>query len=170
MNWFDVTAVAVLAVSAGFAFFKGFIREIASLAGLIIGAILAFRFYKAGSDLLKSWIHTINVRNCTAFFIIFLTVVLVAAIVSFLLKKLFDSAGLSFYDRFLGFLFGLLRGIAIVYVFVIVLQGFGMAGKTLNESKSYRVVEQTMGTVLSFFPATKVHPTRKQPPDKKRES
>ncbi|NOZ12935.1 MAG: CvpA family protein [Acidobacteria bacterium] len=170
MNWFDVTALAVLAVSAGFAFFKGFVREIASLAGLIIGAILAFRFYKMGSDFLKPWIHTANVRNITAFFIIFLTVILAAAITSFLLKKLFDSAGLSFYDRFLGLLFGLLRGIVIIYVFVIVLQGFGMAGKTLNESKSCRVVQQTVNTVLSFFPARKTHPAANQASDKKRES
>ncbi len=152
MNWFDVTAIAVLAVSAGFAFFKGFVREIASLAGLIIGSILAFRFYRNGADLLNPWIHTANIRNLTAFFIIFLMVVLISAIISFLLKKLFDSAGLSFYDRFLGLLFGLIRGIAIVYIFVIVLQGFGLAGKTLNRSKSYRIVKRTMGAILSIVP------------------
>ena len=155
MNWFDVTAIAVLAVSAGFAFFKGCVREIASLAGLIIGAILAFRFFRNGADLLKPWIHTENIRNITAFFVIFLVIVLISAVISFLIKRLFDSAGLSFYDRFLGLLFGLLRGIVIVYVFVIVLQGFGMAGNTLNESKSYRIVARTMGTILSFVPSTK---------------
>lgn len=155
MNWFDVTAIAVLAISAGFAFFKGFVREIASLAGLIIGSILAFRFFRNGAELLKPWIQTVNVRNITAFFMIFLTVILIAAIISYLLKRLFDSAGLTFYDRFLGLLFGLLRGVVIIYVFVIVLQGFGMAGKTLNESRSYRIVARTMGTILSFVPSGK---------------
>jgi len=161
MNWFDVTAIAVLALSAGFAFFKGFVREIASLAGLIIGSILAFRFYKNGADMLTPWIHTSNIRNFTAFFVIFLFIVLISAVISFLIKRLFDSAGLSFYDRFLGLLFGLLRGVVIVYVFVIVLQGFGMAGNTLNESKSYRIVARTMGTILTFVPSTKEKPTKK---------
>ena len=155
MNWFDVTALAVLAVSAGFAFFKGFVREIASLAGLIIGSILAFRFYKTGAKLLKTWIHTENMRNFTAFLAIFLLIVLISALLSCLLKRLFDSAGLSFYDRFLGLLFGILRGVVIVYVFIIVLQGFGMAGKTLNESRSYRIVSRTMGTILSLVPSNK---------------
>jgi membrane protein required for colicin V production len=167
MNWFDVTAIAVLAVSAGFAFFKGFVREIASLAGLIIGAILAFRFFENGADLLKPWIQSQNIRNITAFFIIFLGIILISAIISFLIKRLFDSAGLSFYDRFLGLLFGLLRGVVIVYVFVIVLQGFGMAGNTLNESKSYRIVARTMGTVLSFVPSTKESPPKKSQEEKK---
>ncbi|NOY22024.1 MAG: CvpA family protein [Acidobacteria bacterium] len=167
MNWFDATAIAVLAISAGFAFFKGFVREIASLAGLIIGSILAFRFYKDGADLLKPWIHASNVRNLTAFFVIFLTVILISAVISFLIKRLFDSAGLSFYDRFLGLLFGLLRGVVIVYVFVIVLQGFGMAGKTLNESKSYRVVARTMGTILSFVPSGKESPSKQSQKEKK---
>ncbi len=167
MNWFDATAIAVLAISAGFAFFKGFVREIASLAGLIIGSILAFRFYKNGADLLKPWIHTLNVRNLTAFFVIFLAVILISAVISFLIKRLFDSAGLSFYDRFLGLLFGLLRGVVIVYVFVIVLQGFGMAGKTLNESKSYRVVARTMNTILSFVPSGKESPPKQSQKEKK---
>ncbi len=167
MNWFDGTAIAVLAISAGFAFFKGFVREIASLAGLIIGSILAFRFFRNGADLLKPWIQTANIRSITAFFVIFLTVILIAAVVSYLLKRLFDSAGLTFYDRFLGLLFGLLRGVVIVYVFIVVLQGFGMAGKTLNESRSCRIVARTMGTMLSFVPSTKESTPDQSPKEKK---
>ncbi|RLE19363.1 MAG: CvpA family protein [Acidobacteria bacterium] len=167
MNWFDVTALAVLAVSAGFAFFKGFIREIASLAGLILASILAFRFYRNGAELLLPWIKTSNLRNISSFFIIFLTVILLSAIISYLLKRVFDSAGLSFYDRFLGLLFGILRGVVIVYVFVIVLQGFGMAGKTLNESRSYHIVSRTMGTILSFVPSTDKGTSSQAPGEKK---
>ena len=152
MNWFDVVALVVIGLSAGFAFFKGFVREVVSLAGLVIGAILAFRFYPEGASLLESYMEAENLRNLTSFLCIFFGTVLLAALVSYSLKRLLDTAGLSFYDKFLGLLFGLLRGIFIVYIFVLVLSGFGIAKKTMVESKSYSVVSRTMDVILSFFP------------------
>ena len=152
MNWFDVVALVVIGLSAGFAFFKGFVREVISLAGLVIAAILAFRFYPEGASLLESYIDAENLRNLTSFLSIFFGIVLIAALISFSIKRLLDTAGLAFYDRFLGLLFGLLRGVFIVYIFVLVLSGFGIARKTMAESRSYHVVSRTMEVILSFFP------------------
>jgi len=148
----------VVGLSAGFAFFKGFIREVVSLAGLVIATVLSFRFYKTGAELLTEWIAKENLRQLTAFLLIFFFVILVAALVSFLLKRLMDTAGLSFYDRFLGLLFGMLRGVVIVYVFVLVLNGFGIARKTLADSRSYHVVSRTMDILLSVLPGHADHP------------
>lgn len=162
MNWFDVVALVVIGLSAGFAFFKGFVREVVSLAGLILGTILAFRFYPEGASLLESYIKTENMRNLVSFLCIFFGIVLISALVSYTMKRLLDTAGLTFYDKFLGLLFGLLRGIILVYIFVLVLSGFGVAKKTMLESKSYHVVSHTMDVILSFLPGDKT-PDAKPP-------
>ena len=46
MNWFDVVALVVIGLSAGFAFFKGFVREVVSLAGLTILSGMEKRSYQ----------------------------------------------------------------------------------------------------------------------------
>lgn len=151
MNWFDVVALVVIGLSAGFAFFKGFVREVVSLAGLIIAAIVAFRFYPWGAELLKAWMESEKGRNLVSFLVLFFGIILIAALISYTLKKLLDTAGLSFYDRFLGLLFGLLRGVFIMYIVVLVLTGFGIGEKTMAESRSYHVVSRTMDFVMSFI-------------------
>ncbi|HYL78749.1 MAG TPA: CvpA family protein, partial [Bryobacteraceae bacterium] len=58
------------------------------------------------------------------FFVIFLGMVLLGAIVGRLVAKFFKWVGLSWFDRLLGAAFGLLRGVVIAIALVTVLLAF----------------------------------------------
>jgi len=152
MNWFDIFTIVIVGASAIYAFFKGFIREIIGIAGLIGGSFLAFMFYGDIALLLKSQIKSEGLRNFVAFAIIFLLILILMAVISYAIKKLFYSAGLSFYDRLLGLLFGALRGILIVYVFILAFNAFHVGGESLKKSRSYNVVVKTYKTFSGFLP------------------
>lgn len=152
MNWFDTFTLVIVGVSAIYAFFKGFIREIIGIVGLLGGTFASFMLYEKVANLLKNQIQSEGLRNLAAFAIIFFSIIILMAIISFVIKKIFDSAGLSFYDRLLGFLFGALRGILIVYVCILAINFFNVAGTDLKKSKSYHIVVKTYDTISGLFP------------------
>ena len=70
-------------------------------------------------------------RTVIAYLVIFLAVLLLSGLVGMLLAKLFHAAGLGFTDRAVGALFGLARGLLIVFV------GVMMAGLTGLPKESF---------------------------------
>jgi membrane protein required for colicin V production len=152
MNWFDTFTLVIVGASAIYAFFKGFIREVIGIAGLIGGTFLAFMFYSDVAIMLKNQIKSEGFRNLAAFALIFALILILMALISFAVKKLFYSAGLSFYDRLLGLLFGALRGILIVYVCILALNFFNVATKDLKKSKSYHIVIKTYKAFSGLLP------------------
>ncbi len=144
MNWIDIVVVIIITISGVFAFFKGFIREALSILGLIIATILSFRFYRHFSVYLKSIIAAKPLREFVAFIIIFLVLLGIVAVITYLAKIIFKKAGLNFYDRLLGLIFGIIRGLIIAYIFIIIVETTKIAPKDLKRSKTYEVVKSSV--------------------------
>ena len=79
MNWLDIVIIIALLVSAVGGFMSGLIRSLFSLAGLIIGIILAGHYYTALAGYL-TFISDQNAARIAAFVIILLAVGIVATI------------------------------------------------------------------------------------------
>ena len=89
------------------------------LAGWILAFWVALRFT---DDLASTYLGQISVpslRLALAFFILLVSVLLLAALVNFLVGKLLEGAGLSGTDRMLGIIFGVGRGAVIIAVLVL---------------------------------------------------
>ena len=148
LNWIDLTVIIIIVFSGVFAFFKGFIREALSIIGLIASTALSFRFYKPFSVYLKSIIAAKPLREFVSFLIIFFFLLAIVALLSYLAKKIFQKAGLSFYDKLLGLLFGVVRGILIAYILIIIIEATGISPKDLKSSRTYSAVKTTATIVL----------------------
>jgi membrane protein required for colicin V production len=123
MTWFDYAVFAVVCVSVLLAAWRGVVREIMALAGWVAAFILSSLF---AQDLAR-WLPVSlspMLRSVLAYLVIFLAVLLLSGLVGMLLAKLFHAAGLGLTDRAVGALFGLARGLLIVFV------GVMMAGLT----------------------------------------
>ncbi|WP_348055663.1 CvpA family protein [Dokdonella sp.] len=122
MNWADYTIIAVLGLSVLMGLWRGFIGEVLALAcwacafwvAWVFGPLLAERF--SGS------ISTPSARVLLAYGLCFITVLIAGAIVTFLIRKLVESSGLSGSDRLLGMVFGLVRGLALVVLVVLLME------------------------------------------------
>jgi membrane protein required for colicin V production len=118
VNWVDIVILAVLCLSGLFGLWRGFIREVLSLATWI-AALLVARFY--APDLMPSLeglLANEMARYVLAFALLCLAVLILGALVNFLMSKLVKVAGLQLSDRLLGILFGVARGVLIVALLV----------------------------------------------------
>ncbi len=135
MNGLDWVIVVVLVISVLTAAAQGFFFELFSLAGTIIGYLLAAWGYKRFAPWFLPYVKNEWVADAAAFLIIFLVIVVLAGIVGRIARWAMKEVGLRWFDRLLGAAFGLLRGVLVVAVLVLALTAFGPGSKWLADSQ-----------------------------------
>ena len=120
MNAFDLALVAVVLLSALFAFVRGIVREVIALATWIAGFVAAIAYAGPLAGVF-AWLDLSPVaKHVLAFTLILLMVLIVGALFARTLSNVIRAIGLGFVDRFLGALFGVARGLLVVVVFALV--------------------------------------------------
>jgi membrane protein required for colicin V production len=120
MNGFDLALVAVVGLSAVFAFVRGVIREVVALVTWVVGLVAAIAYAGTLAGMLP-WFHASPVaKEAIAFAAILLAVIIAGSVVSRMLADVVRAIGLGFVDRTLGAVFGVARGLLVVVVFALV--------------------------------------------------
>jgi len=119
MSLLDIAMVAILVLSLLLGVWRGFVREILSLAGWVLAFLAANAVAAPIGDALPSSIARPEVRVLIAFIVVFVFTLSATALAALLLSKLFKAAGLGGVDRTLGGLFGLARGVVILLAITI---------------------------------------------------
>lgn len=123
LNVTDYIILGIIVLSVLISLSRGFIREALSLTTWLIAAYLAFTMSTNLSDQLSGYISSSSIRMIVSFLAIFLAIIIAGAILSFFISKLISFSGLGFIDRFLGILFGAARGILLVALVLLMIQG-----------------------------------------------
>jgi len=131
-DWIIVVVLAA-AVLTGIA--RGFFRSAFSLAGLVLGLMLAACNYWRLAGVLKMMIHSVEIANEIAFVVIALLVMAVAAVLGSLLAKFFEKVGLGCLDRLAGGIFGFVEGLVFVMVAILVTVAFFPQTVWLTEAR-----------------------------------
>jgi uncharacterized membrane protein required for colicin V production len=128
---------------------KGFVQELISLASVVVGLVVAAIGYPRAAlwfeDLTKS--HEIALG--LGFLVLFLGTLLVGAIVGMLARKLIETAGIQWFDRFLGGIFGLVRGVLVDAILLMAMVAFAIKPGSVRESALAPYV--TTGTRVIAF-------------------
>jgi membrane protein required for colicin V production len=119
MTWLDIAVVGVLAVSVAWGIWRGFIREVISLAGWVLAFLAANAVAGPLGDALPTSISSPEVRVLAAFLIVFIFTLSLATLAGMLFSKLLKAAGLGGLDRTLGGMFGLARGVVILLALTV---------------------------------------------------
>ncbi len=109
MNWLDIVIIVVIAISAFGGLKNGLIKAVLSLAGLIVGVVLAGRYYTPLSEQL-TFIPQDNIARIVAFAIILIGVMIIAGVLANLLKWAVSAVMLGWVNRIGGAIFGLVLG------------------------------------------------------------
>jgi len=120
MTLFDVAVVAFLFLSVVLALFRGLIREVVALVSWVIGVVVALLYAGDLASVFVGWRITPAVAQVLAFIALFVGVLIVGGVVGSLLSRMIRAVGLGWVDRLLGGAFGVVRGLAIVLVFVLI--------------------------------------------------
>jgi membrane protein required for colicin V production len=120
MTAFDIAVLAIVGLSTLFAFVRGVIRELCALIAWVVGCLAALAFTPLVGGWLPDALGHPALRYLVAFALILIAALLLGAVIAWPLVKVVRAAGLGFVDRFLGSIFGLMRGLLIVVALVLV--------------------------------------------------
>lgn len=119
----DYLILGVIAVSALTSLLRGIISEVMSLVVWALALWVAATASGAFASAALAGIEQPTVRISVAFVGLFLLVLVVGGMVTWLIRRLVAKSGMSSTDRLLGLFFGLARGLLVVFSAVL-LAGF----------------------------------------------
>jgi membrane protein required for colicin V production len=131
MNPFDIITTVILGYSSIRGLFRGLVKELSSVVGVLAGFYWAYSHYATASKLMSGFISDPSYCNILGFFLIFCGVFVIISIVGVIIKYLLNVAFLGWIDRIGGVMFGIVKGILIVSVLFIALTAFLPKGAPL---------------------------------------
>lgn len=119
----DGVVAVLIVISALLAYSRGFMREVMSIAGWVVAAILAFMFVDMGKPLVRQIPvlgdflgESCELTVVASFGAIFIVALIVVSIFTPLFSALIQRSALGGVDQALGFVFGVLRGVLLVAI------------------------------------------------------
>lgn len=153
MHAFDILIVTILVYGLIRGVFRGLVREISSIIGVLGGFYAATTYYPYVAKSISMWIANPAYLNIFSYMAIFSVVVMIVAILAVVIKYLLNIAYLGWVDRICGALFGMLKGLLVCCVLFIVLTAFLPKGavfvKNAALSPYVATVSEVMATVIS---------------------
>jgi membrane protein required for colicin V production len=120
----DIIVLAVIAISAVFAFFRGFLRELLSIAAWVAAGVATYFGLPVLRPFGRQYIDIELIADVATGVVIFVVVLVVASIISHFLTRSVRDSALGPLDRSLGLLFGIARGGLIVCLALLILDNF----------------------------------------------
>ncbi|MHB1948222.1 MAG: CvpA family protein [Gammaproteobacteria bacterium] len=130
LNWVDFVVIGICVLSTLAGLMRGFVRELFSLitwiAALFIAAMFATQLATAftnspqvqsaitGSSSATGSVSMVSIG--ISFIIIFIAVLIIGKILSFLITSAVEGVGIGIINRLLGGIFGFARGVVIVII------------------------------------------------------
>jgi membrane protein required for colicin V production len=161
MNWLDIVIMVGIGVAAFVGVRKGIIKMVLTLAGLVVGIVLAGRYYGPFSQQL-SFITQASLAKVAAFAIIFIGVMIIATVLARLLKWAASAIMLGWVNRLGGGILGFVVGAMFCGAFLAMWVKFlGMTGAIAQSTIAPILLDQfprvlallpkEFGAIRSFF-------------------
>ena len=136
MNWLDLVLLFSLLIAVVSGIAKGFARSLVSLASFIAAVGAGLWFYAPLGFRLHSYMDSKPAANATAFFIVFIGVMIAGGILENHAWKFVKESDLTVADRALGGVFGVAHGVFSACVWVLVFLAFAPPGLAESVSRS----------------------------------
>jgi len=124
MNLLDMIIICTMIFFIVKGILRGFLREVASLAGVILGILLANHFQPRMTEVLKAYVPASGFLPIISFALLFGAVLVICNLVGYGLSLLFQKAFLGWVDRTLGSGFAVVKGVIITYLVIVILTFF----------------------------------------------
>lgn len=119
MTVFDYMVLGVVGVSLLVGGWRGVIGEVLALAAWVVAFLVAQGWAVPAGNLIAPGVAEPLWRQVTGFVVLFVVVLILFALGRWLAARLLKAAGLRPLDRVLGAVFGIVRGVLIVWILVL---------------------------------------------------
>jgi len=151
MNWLDIVIIVVAALFGLVGLWRGAIRTAFGIAGLVLGIILAGRYYGPFAALLSpggaSW------AGIAAYAIILIATMIVAGVIGWIVAKLVHITLLGWLDRLVGGILGVGIGLLLVAAMLAIVSKYLPGSvETISQSALARFLMDRFPLLLALLP------------------
>lgn len=124
MNPFDIVIIIIVGFCLIRGFFRGLVKELSSIIGVLGGFYAAYTYYREIAKFLSKWVSNTSYVNIISFMLIFCLVFILISILGIIIKYILNIAFLGWVDRICGAGFGIIKSLLIVSVLFVMLTSF----------------------------------------------
>ena len=129
MNWIDYLLIALTVISCVVGVLRGLLREVIALVTWVAAVWIAWHYAAVLEPRLGGALASEGVRTWAARSIIFLAVVLIGTCIGAIVGRVVRLSIFSATDRFFGGIFGFLRGLVMIGLFVMLCHALRLNGE-----------------------------------------
>ena len=155
----DGIVALVVFASAILAYSRGLVREILSIAGWGVAAVLAFIFAPQAQPLIREipYVGDFIGTSCqlgiiAGFAAVFAVALIITSIFTPIFSGLVQKSAIGGLDQGLGFIFGVLRGVILVLVGLVVYDYIGANESVVEQSKTKELLTASKEQMQTLIP------------------
>ena len=147
-DWF---ILVVLIASGIISFTRGFAKEFLSLFLWVAAFIAAISLEFLATPKINEFIGNEEISKIISYIFVFVIFIFVGGIVIKFISKLIKWSGASGFDRFLGVLFGLIRGLIVLFVIFLLLPSSLKTTDLISNSKITPIIQKYAPQIEAYF-------------------
>ena len=152
MSSIDSAIILIISLLTARGVWTGFVRQVSFIAALILAFVVAGRYYGYYSGFLGQFISTPQLAFMLTYMLLFVMVYLGVVFSGLGLKRVMKVSMLGGFDRFMGGIFGMGKGMFITILMFMILAGVLSNSATfLSRSYFYPFLNKASQAVMSFI-------------------
>jgi membrane protein required for colicin V production len=151
LNFADWFILVVLVASGIISFARGFTKEFLSLFLWLAAFIAAISLEYLATPKINGFIDNEEISKIISYVVVFVVFIFVGGIIIKFISKLIKWSGASGFDRFLGVLFGLLRGSIVLFVIFLLLPSNLKSTDLIVNSKITPIIQKYAPEIEAYF-------------------
>jgi membrane protein required for colicin V production len=149
MHAVDIIIVVVVSFCLIRGLFRGLIREVASIVGVLAGFYGACAYHGQLVPVVERFIANEGYRRILCFFLLFCVIFAAVSLIGVVIRHLLNIAFLGWIDRLCGLVFGAMKGCLIVAVMIMGLTAVVPGGNEIMAGSRLGVHVVTVSTLMS---------------------
>ena len=142
LNFADWFILVVLVASGLISFSRGFTKEFLSLFLWVAAFIAAISLEYLATPKINEYIGNPEISKILSYVVVFIVFIFIGGILIKFISKIIKWSGASGFDRFLGVLFGLIRGLIVLFVIFLLLPSSLKTTDLINNSKITPLIQK----------------------------
>ena len=151
LNLADWFILIVLIASGVISFARGFTKEFLSLFLWLVSFIAAISLEYLATPKINEFIGNEEISKIISYVVVFIIFIFVGGIFIKFISKIVKWSGASGFDRFLGVLFGLIRGSIVLFVIFLLLPSSLKTTDLISNSKITPIIQKYAPQIEEYF-------------------
>jgi Uncharacterized membrane protein, required for colicin V production len=151
LNFADWFILVVLVASGLISFSRGFTKEFLSLFLWVAAFIAAISLEYLSTPKINEYIGNPEISKILSYVVVFIVFIFIGGILIKFISKIIKWSGASGFDRFLGVLFGLIRGLIVLFVIFLLLPSSLKTTDLISNSKITPLIQKYAPQIEAYF-------------------